>query len=213
MTWTCKCTTVNEDHWKMCNGCGADRPAGLSDMGMEALEAFNAGRRAIHAVEYEPASFRSAEVTRTEALAFWKAARAPLEAENETLREQLGKATEMNHRQANDIGGLEGYLGKDGTAFLHTGTPATAEAVRRIEELEAQLAQAQKPAAKSLADMIAESTTLAMGQRTAALETMIREFLKQTGAKVEDCVLVYQAEREKMTWRIEHRPKGEGGET
>lgn len=97
---------------------------------------------------------------------------------NKTLREQLGKATEMNHRQAKDIGG-----------------------------------QVQKPAVKSLADMIAESTTLAMGQRTAALETMIREFLKQTGAKVEDCVLVYQAEREKMTWRIEHRPKGEGGET
>lgn len=86
MTWTCKCTTVNED-WKMCNGCGADRPAGLSDMGMKALEAFNAGRRAIHAVEYEPASFRSAEVTRTEAFAFWKAARASLEAELTALRE------------------------------------------------------------------------------------------------------------------------------
>lgn len=172
----------------ICDKCGSDRPAGLSDMGMEALEAFNAGRRAIHAVEYEPASFRSAEVTRTEAFAFWKAARAPLEAENKALRERV---RELERE-------------RDGTGEIMR--KHLDFAIARAQKAEAQLAQAQKPAVKSLADMIAESTTLAMGQRTAALETMIREFISQTGAKVEDCVLVEQMEDTKLTWHIEHRP-------
>jgi hypothetical protein len=87
----------------ICDKCGSDRPAGLSEEERAALAAFNAGRRAIGGSAWSVESWISGDVTRPEAVAFYRAARAPLEAENKTLREQLGKATETNHRQAKDM--------------------------------------------------------------------------------------------------------------
>jgi hypothetical protein len=216
-TWTCQkchgsCAASGSDR-------GADCPAGLSE---EERAGFDALVAAQGACGEEPGSleeFESDADARKIAVTLARAARAPLEAENKTLRERVREFEERYAAASQEsimFRGDANKAAKESEMFrrMHLQICEVAqERAEKIKALEAQLAQAQKPAAKSLADMIAESTTLAMGQRTAALETMIREFLKQTGANVEDCVLVEQMEDTKLTWHIEHRPKGEGGET